>query len=403
MRLLRMNRYVTLKIIKSKLSNSENLEATFLPDSASVHPGKRHVQETLDYFTIKGPNGQHSCIVLEPLGRNLEMVLDKALELSNEQEPSPNPCDPKNWLVRFSHEVCKHLVLGLDFLHSQCIMHRDIQPGNLMLALTYDLDAMTEDQIQGDVWDRDMKANLEVEVHSSKWSSTNFALQHEYTNIIKRLNGEPAQENDIKYTVGPVHLHDRLFIDDAILAPFRVVLADLGGACRFEDANNGQLPYPLDVRSPQVILGLPIDEKADIWALGLTLFRIVTLSPLITAYVSWTEPNRQETNDEQLTDMVKRLGPIPDTLRSKWPNAHKFVDSDGNLLTKDDEYGPESFWYGDIGHAARIMKPKDMSDADVEVFVSFIRPMLEWDPAKRPSTADILKHPWLTKATETQP
>lgn len=48
------------------------------------------------------------------------------------------------------------------------------------------------------------------------------------------------------------------------------------------------------------------------------------------------------------------------------------------------------------------MKPKDLPKTDVEdFFVSFFWRMMDWDPAKRPLTVDVSKHPWLTEGAET--
>ena len=32
-------------------------------------------------------------------------------------------------------------------------MHRDIHPGNILIALTYDINKRTKDEIQSDIWD----------------------------------------------------------------------------------------------------------------------------------------------------------------------------------------------------------------------------------------------------------
>ncbi len=40
-------------------------------------------------------------------------------------------------------------------------------------------------------------------------------------------------------------------------------------------------------------------------------------------------------------------------------------------------------------------KPEDMNEAEADSFLSLVRQMLQYDPAKRISAREALKHPWL--------
>ena len=46
-----------------------------------------------------------------------------------------------------------------------------------------------------------------------------------------------------------------------------------------------------------------------------------------------------------------------------------------------------------------LRKPKDMSQAEVPIFVDFLKGMLAVEPGDRKSAAQMLKHPWLSKRT----
>ena len=396
--------FVAVKVHQANCSEIHELEARSF--SSILHEGKNYVQAKLDSFTVRGPNGLHSCIVFQPLGRTFEDIIDNASFVCQGWGVSMGltKWDSWQWSVRFAQQVCRQVILGLDYLHTQRIAHRDIQPGNLMLDLKYDIQSMTENQIQQDVWDPDVKENEDeesdsyTEPHSSNWSKANLKKSHEYINLIKRLDGQPLRDDEIHYTVGPVNLHDRLVIDDVtrLKISFRAVLMDLGAACDFSHCNETKPFYPVSARPPEMILGLPTDEKGDIWAAGFMLWRIVMLEPLVMAQFSVSESDSEWTNDQQLRDIVQRLGPIPVRLRAEWCHADKFVNAGGALLIESKDVEPGEYWYGNMVDAAAVQKPKDMSEGEVEVFLEFIQSMLQWEPAKRASTEELLKHRWFT-------
>ncbi|MCJ1240471.1 hypothetical protein MMC14_008474 [Varicellaria rhodocarpa] len=392
----------------ARKSNINSTEATFsialLPD----HPGKGHLGGKLDAFSHKGPNGLHTCVTFEPLGRSFETLLTKADLIQDDRYSNPTKYDPTVWSATFVREVCRQIILALDFLHVNRIMHRDIQPGNILLALNYNVHSMTETEIQQDLWEaddirqdgeaQDMSDQLHVvnESLDPQWQKINLRRSFFSLNIMARLDGKPLHDGDPKYTVGPIPLPDRLTFDPP--ANFKCILNDLGSSCRFEDCNDGQIPYPVDVRSPQIHLGLPYDEKADIWALGVTLCRIVTLAPLIYADSTFGESDeevRQETEDTNLINIIERVGPLPPDLQSHWANRDKHINASGELLHPDD-VDPEETVSGDLHHVVRLARPLDMSDREAAVFESLIERMLQYDPGKRPSTTELLRHAWFT-------
>lgn len=46
-----------------------------------------------------------------------------------------------------------------------------------------------------------------------------------------------------------------------------------------------------------------------------------------------------------------------------------------------------------------FLKPKDMPDVEVPIFIDFIKGMLAIDPASRKSAADLLQHEWIRPDT----
>jgi non-specific serine/threonine protein kinase len=50
--------------------------------------------------------------------------------------------------------ILKHTLLGLEFLHKNGIVHADLQPGNLLSAIS-DIDSLSEDDLQHDLSGRE--------------------------------------------------------------------------------------------------------------------------------------------------------------------------------------------------------------------------------------------------------
>ena len=255
----------------TRKSNVNSTEATFSTASLPDHPGKDHVGGKLDAFGLKGPNGLHNCVILEPLGRSFEELLIMAELNQDEHHPKPSVYDPTVWSAKFLREVCRQIILALDFLHQNQIMHRDMQPGNVLLALTYDIHSMTEAEIEQDLWDVDNlpqdaeardpshQPSVANQSFGLEWQKMNFKRSFFSLNIMKRLDGEPLRKGDPIYIVGPTSLRDRLTFDPP--ADFKVILNDLESFCCFEDCNDGQITYPIDVCSHKSILAYRMTRK----------------------------------------------------------------------------------------------------------------------------------------------
>jgi hypothetical protein len=158
--------FVAIKVFGSQYSEPQLELSKLLQDSA--HPGKQYIELALDSFTVHGANGEHFCKVLEPVGQNLYAVLETAFEKRCElNEPHAwrqrvLPSDP--WRVKVAKRACWQILRGLNVLHGKGIAHRDIQPGNICLGLGFELDSLSENEIQRAVWfDEEEEAEAEAE------------------------------------------------------------------------------------------------------------------------------------------------------------------------------------------------------------------------------------------------
>lgn len=87
---------------------------------------KKHVVTLLDSFWQAGPNGNHQCLVFEPMGSIASRLLETFDYPLSEQDA-------------VSHSrvktISKQFLLGLHCLHSCEIAHGDVNPGNLLFSL----------------------------------------------------------------------------------------------------------------------------------------------------------------------------------------------------------------------------------------------------------------------------
>lgn len=384
-------RYVSIKIGSDADGGGEDLARPAISYHQTImtseNAGKAHVVPLLDHFIHSGPNGKHPCLVFKPLGRSMRGPAEKDFGMMS---------------VIFARELSRQLVLGLDAIHSSGLAHRDIQPGNVMLGLSYDLDesGQDEEEINHDV-------NLEIPPEDDE-EGENEALNAEESedderpitiSRVKRVDGQLLTEHEPHYLYEPCALADGI---TAKSSSFTVYLSDLGSAtATIISKQDDPRTYPLGLRSPQVILHThPFRyQAADVWALGLTIWEIVMGNRLLSVDDLGTS---ELTDDSHLESAINRLGPIPATLCRLWCRAGKWVDTNGKLLhpVVDDKSIFYPYWHGDLSEALRNRMPISLSDCDwtmgdIEVFEDFMRRMLAWEENDRATTKELLEHVWL--------
>ncbi|KAL9122469.1 MAG: hypothetical protein Q9187_000979 [Circinaria calcarea] len=317
------------------------------------------VPKLLDSFALKGPNGVHSVLVLEPLGRTLQQfITEMQLRLGTDQGYRD---------VGVLRELSRQIVYAVCYIHSKGIVHRDIYPGNVMFALNNPLETVNE---------------ADLDEHTRlRWSQNVFPL--------RRVDGKPLTIHSPTYVVEPQPL-DSKTIETSPLSTSRLVLSDFGAATTFENSNDGYHAYPAASRPPEVLLGLPVSEKSDIWALGCTIFHLVTLGDIF--YVDSFKKGVEQ-DDEHLQSMIEVLGLMPERMLQLWKGRQSVLDEDGNLL----EEHVEDPFSDPLDVQISERKPNGMSSKDASAFESFIRSIFQYEPKERPSAEELLRHRWLTE------
>ncbi|KAK3938162.1 serine/threonine-protein kinase SRPK3 [Diplogelasinospora grovesii] len=384
-----VHRYVALKIEVAKLQGAEEL--TILQHLASKAPqdaDSQFVVALLESFNHDGPNGRHLCLVLEPMGPSISSVLNASAEkidLRNLQDIKYPRLSKQQ-----TKAILRNVLRGLRFLHSNGVVHGDLQSGNMLFAIR-DLSSIGVEQLRQD------QTRSEIDV-------------------LERADGK-VDKWAPKYLVVEEPLKDYVLPE-----PNQIVkIADMGGAFLENDPPQSVVT-PAALRAPESILGCPLSCSIDIWSLGCLIFEFLTNLPLFQLPLG----NRDESLDDdhliQLTDIIQ---PLPGSLLVKWPRATRYYGPDGERLSAqpwdfdggewsggEDDEGYDEFDdleedelpmerpgppkpYDPLEKLFRDNKDEDIDEEEEKVIVSLLRSILQHDPLKRPSAADLLEHPWI--------
>jgi serine/threonine protein kinase len=165
-----------------------------------------------------------------------------------------------------------------------------------------------------------------------------------------------------------------------------VKVIDFGSSC-FVDDHLSSYVQSRSYRAPEVMLGLPYDQKIDLWSLG------CILAELWTGYVLFQNDSVQSL----LARILGIVGEFPYHLMTRGRYVPQYFTQDGQLYQEID--GPAC---PDRGRRLHLLVPKKSSlqqrmRTDSPEFLDFLTSLLHLDPSKRPTAAEALEHPWLAQ------
>uniref|UniRef100_A0A3P9M2J9 Protein kinase domain-containing protein n=1 Tax=Oryzias latipes TaxID=8090 RepID=A0A3P9M2J9_ORYLA len=161
---------------------------------------------------------------------------------------------------------------------------------------------------------------------------------------------------------------DNIMLVNQVSEPFRVKLIDFGLASKTTDIQTGTRLQNICFRAPEVILGLPLDERLDMWTVGYVLALLYTGFYIL--------PRDSEFNI--IRAMVEMQGMPDNECLNQGLYTYKF-------FTQTEE-NSKVVW--------KLDTPEQRSKKSGEQLIDLLKRMLEVDPNKRISPNDALRHPF---------
>nr|CAD7401739.1 unnamed protein product [Timema cristinae] len=161
-----------------------------------------------------------------------------------------------------------------------------------------------------------------------------------------------------------------------------VKIADLGNACWVhrhftEDIQTRQY------RSLEVLLGAGYGTSADIWSTACMAFELATGDYLF-------EPHSGEDycrDEDHLAHIIELLGEIPRRIALSGKHSRQFFTKKCEL-----RHIPSLKPWG----LYEVLTDKyEWDSKEAQEFTAFLRPMLDYDPNRRATSSECLRHPWL--------
>uniref|UniRef100_A0A3Q1GTD3 Protein kinase domain-containing protein n=1 Tax=Acanthochromis polyacanthus TaxID=80966 RepID=A0A3Q1GTD3_9TELE len=190
-----------------------------------------------------------------------------------------------------------------------------------------------------------------------------------------------------------------------LLQSLKVKLIDFGCAAeasKLEEFDSIQVP---GFRAPEAILGLPLTEAVDMWAVGAVL-ALLFLGRLLYPYESAYEQLRIMVRVQGLPkDHLLKTGrkarrfftechePFGQAWRMKTP--YEYQQERRNQVTRCSSYFEEFSCIDDMLHAFKEYMDPTLEE-DTKAFLSLLKQMLDIDPNKRITPSTALGHRFIT-------
>lgn len=353
--------YVALKILISEISGS-TAELRILHHIAKVTAeGARYITQLLGEFEHHGPNGIHKCLVFEPMGPSVNSMVEELPQFKPRKQGMKVRYPPQ-----MAKSILKQSLQALAFLHENGIAHGDFQPGNMLFAL-HDIRSKPEDLLRQD-------DSAEAKTISPQ---------------VARLDGKQD-----KWAPRYLCIAQPMAPFTPYTEGFKIKLSDMGGAYFFTDPPVKPVT-PLGLRAPELVLTGAVDKTLDVWSFGCLVFELITGRPLfcIPGGASQTEED-----DDHLLFLTTLLGALPDDLFRHWKTSSLYFTPERKLFNCAVGGVPE-------GEEPLMLEQTsmeelfdqacpDIAEEEAREVKALIRRILQYDPAKRPSPAELLSDPW---------
>ncbi|CAG7721142.1 unnamed protein product [Allacma fusca] len=454
---LQAHRYVALKVVKSAphytdtaLDEIKLLKCVREADLSD--PNREKTVQLLDDFKITGVNGTHVCMVFEVLGNNLLKLIIRSnyqgIPLQNVKSIMKQTLAALDYL----HTKCKiihtdikpeNILMCVDDQHVRNLAHEATTwqklgmklPGSAVSTAPKEYKRQDESKMsknkkkklkkkakkQAQLLEEQNRHFQDAELLNSQQSNgpnstldtvtvTNKEIESSKSMSALDNSDKQLDDSNIELSkVGSANSTDGDAIDEASsstksahrttscpnlptnrrpdpvkeVCDIQIKIADLGNAC-WMDHHFTEDIQTRQYRCLEVLIGAGYNGPADIWSTACMAFELATGDYLF-------EPHTGEDysrDEDHLAHIIELLGPIPKHLALSGKYSRDFFNRKGELrhITKLKPWRLYDVLY----------EKYEWSAEDAKDFADFLIPMLAFDPAKRATAAECLKHRWLS-------
>eukprot|EP01022_Parablepharisma_sp_SALTPOND_P015009 TRINITY_DN2093_c0_g1_i1.p1 TRINITY_DN2093_c0_g1~~TRINITY_DN2093_c0_g1_i1.p1 ORF type:complete len:427 (+),score=37.31 TRINITY_DN2093_c0_g1_i1:1253-2533(+) len=162
-----------------------------------------------------------------------------------------------------------------------------------------------------------------------------------------------------------------------------IKVIDLGSSC-FENERIYTYIQSRFYRAPEIMLGIPYTTSIDIWSFGCILAELFCGFPIFPG----------ECEQEQLGLIMETLGIPPKYMLDMASRRKLFFDPKGNPILEANSRGKIHF-----PSTKNIAQKLRCSDKN---FLNLLHRCLEWDPEKRITPEEALRHEWILEGLPTK-
>ncbi|KAH0591961.1 hypothetical protein MHUMG1_10336 [Metarhizium humberi] len=347
------------------------------------HRGHHLLVTAVDHFSIPSPNGQHVCLVFEPMREPLWLF--KRRLSAGKITPSTLP------LFKL---YIRGMLYALDYLHTdRHVIHTGSSAFQKLVLQVHPADHY----------------NLDLKLD-------NILMAFEHTSLLEQFVESQSANPMPRKVIGEdaIYLCHNDFGDlqEEHLQNVVPKIADFGLAQRGDGGEPLLHPIqPNHCHAPEVLLGTSWSYSADIWNFGVILWDLLGGRELFLGRPENVPDGNEYSAAHHLAEMIAFIGPVPRRLIQRqrdmrhWCWEPRIPNAKGDMCNNAEDYfgGPFFDDHGKFMYESMIpfhrQLGKEVPDCivseDLERFLKFLKRMLCWLPEERATAGELAQDPWL--------